>query len=274
MRLAELTNTTLEEEAQAVIDRAARTFSLAARLLPPRVRADVNLLYLIVRELDDAVDERDLDAAERLRCVRDWATWGTVASRDASRLEILATRHPQLPRDAVVDFCRGQERDLNHKTFATERELDDYCYCVAGTVGRLMACLLGARGSEADQAARALGIAMQRTNILRDLDEDWARGVVYLPRESLALAGVEDLGLDDRSLLLRVEVGIAEWWYDRGLAGLHLLPEGRMGVRVAAVMYRDLLRQLARDGWGRRRPWRAHLSSRRRALLLARSLVL
>lgn len=242
-------------------------------MLPRAVRSDVNLLYLVVRSLDDLVDEDDPSAATRLDQVELWAATGRVDCREAAILDRLARRHPALPRDAVADFCEGQRRDLARRAFRTEDELNEYCYRVAGTVGRMMAAILGARHPDADGAARSLGIAMQRTNILRDVDEDLRSGRVYVPEETLRLAGVEDLAVDDRSLLLRIEVAIAEWWYERGLAGLVHLPRGRLAVRVAAELYREILAQLARDGWGRRRPWRSTVTRRRRAWLVAWSLV-
>jgi 15-cis-phytoene synthase len=263
----------LNREAQDVIDTVARSFSAASRLLPRAVRSDVNLLYLAVRTLDDLVDGEDPSAGTRLDEVERWVATGRVTCREAAILDRLAARHPALPRDAVAEFCEGQRRDLHPRPFRTEQELDEYCYRVAGTVGRMMAAMLGARHTDADAAARALGIAMQRTNILRDVDEDLGSGRVYLPEETLHLAGVGDLSRDDRSLALRVEVAIAEWWYERGLAGIVHLPQGRLAVRTAATMYREILAQVGRDGWGRRRPWRPVVSGRRRAWLFAWSLV-
>jgi 15-cis-phytoene synthase len=251
----------------------ARSFSVASRLLPRSVRSDVNLLYLVARSLDDLVDHDDPSASARLDQVERWAATGRIDCWEAAILDRLAHRHPTLPRDAVADFCEGQRRDLGRHAFQTENELDEYCYGVAGTVGRMMAAILGARHPDADGAARSLGIAMQRTNILRDVDEDLRGGRIYVPEETLRMAGVGDLAQDDRSRLLRIEVSIAEWWYDRGLAGLVHLPHGRLAVRTAARLYREILAQLARDGWGRRRPWRSTVSRNRLAWLVAWSLL-
>ncbi len=255
-------------EARRVLNRVGRTFSSATRLLPPDVRPDVRLLYLVARGLDDLVDERRPNATRRLDQVQRWAETGAVTCRETAMLEHLASRHAGLPLDAVVDFCEGQREDLRELGFSTEADLDRYCYRVAGTVGRLMAAILGAQGQGADHAARALGIAMQRTNILRDVDEDLALGRVYLPQETLELARVRDLARGDRSLLLRVESAIAEWWYAQGMRGLPLLPRGRFAIQAATVMYREILRQLARDGWGVRRPWRARVSRSRQLWLI------
>lgn len=263
----------LRDTARRTINRAARTFSLASRFLPGEVRGDVNLLYLVARTLDDAVDECLPDAPARLDAVERWAATGATRTQETVVLDGLAARHPALPRSAIVDFCEAQRMDLRRARFGTELELDGYCYGVAGTIGLLLAAILGAEGPEAAAAARAMGIAMQRTNILRDIDEDLARGRVYLPAETLTLAGVDDLAVDDRALLLRIEAAIADWWYERGMAGIPLLPHGQLAVRSAAEMYRAILTQLGRDGWGVRRPWRSRLSRRHRLLIVFRAIL-
>lgn len=259
-------------EADALIRRVARTFSRAARLLPADVRDDVNLLYLVVRTLDDLVDARSPAAGDCLDQVERWALRGEVTCWEAEVLAHLSARYPDLPRDAIVDFCAGQRSDLEGLDLETEADLDRYCYQVAGTVGRLMATLLGARGPRADSAARALGIAMQRTNVLRDIDEDLAVGRLYIPRQTLEMTQVDDLAGGDRSRLLRVEAAVADWWYEQGLAGLPELPRGRFAIRAAARMYREILRQIERDGWGAQRPKRSRVSAARQIVLIAASL--
>ena len=264
---------TVVAEARSTTHRVARTFALATRLLPDSVRSEVYLLYLVCRRLDDLVDEGDPAAEERLAAVEVWARGQAATGPEVEILECLRERHPELPLEAVSEFCRGQAQDLHFQGFETEDQLDLYAYRVAGTVGQLMAALLGARGEAADQAARALGIAMQRTNIIRDVDEDLARGRVYLPRSTLRMAGVEDLAADDRSLLLRLQIAIADHWYDRGLPGCSLLPTGGRQVRAAGLMYREILREVERSGRGLRRPLRATVPTRRKVLPLVRGLL-
>ncbi|MGH7870154.1 MAG: phytoene/squalene synthase family protein [Candidatus Dormibacteraceae bacterium] len=255
------------------MSEVSKSFSTATQLLPSKTRSDVQLLYLVVRRLDDLVDKRSSEAADRLQAALAWAEQGAVGSPEAEILEYLARRYSQLPRAAVIDFCSGQLQDLSGIHFSTEADLNIYCYQVAGTVGRLMACLLGANSPEADLAARSLGIAMQRTNILRDIDEDLAVGRCYLPTATLELAEIRDLASNDRSLLLRIERSIAEWWYAEGLKGLVNLPQGRSrwAIRSAAYIYRDILAQIERDGWGARRPLRSRLSGWRRLIWVLRA---
>ncbi len=256
-----------DARARDVMARVARTFDIATRLLPGDLRRDVRRLYLVLRTLDDLVDHADRDRAgarERLAQVERWARGGSAHGPEAAILADLVRRHPRFPRDAVVDLCAGLRADLEGPRLATDADLDHYCYCVAGTVGRMMAALLGVtpgREAEADRAARALGAAMQRTNILRDIVEDAARGRVYLPAARLAAHGIvatpETLaalsGWDPgaRAALLREQIALADADYAAGLAGVRLLQRGRWAVTAAAVLYREILRQIERDGLGR-----------------------
>ncbi len=283
-------------EARATIERVARTFALAARLLPRAVREDVDLLYLVLRTLDDLVDlegardggPRAADAEARLAAVEAWArdaatsrgsvpaggSVPAVPTRETRILDDLARRHPALPRDAVADFMAGMRQDLAGPRIATEEDLDLYCYRVAGTVGRLMAAILGGEGPGADAAARSLGIAMQRTNIIRDVDEDLANGRIYLPAEALARHGLTPATLPaaDRRALLADAIGRADAAYTAGIAGIPLLRHGRRSIRAAAVLYREILRQVERDGLGARRPHRAVVPRARKAWLVLRTL--
>jgi 15-cis-phytoene synthase len=254
-----------DAEARVVMARVARTFDLATRLLPGAVRTDVRRLYLVLRTLDDLVDHGDAaEAAVRIAATEAWAHGGPAEGREAEILEDLAARHPGLPRDAVADFCAGMRADLAGPRHATDEDLDTYCYQVAGTVGRLMAPLLGilgGRAAEADAAARALGAAMQRTNILRDVREDARGGRIYLPDSTLALADVapgDAASLLDlpawptarRLALLQPEIARADEDYAAGLAGIDCLARGRPGIRAAARMYQAILREIERDGYG------------------------
>jgi phytoene synthase len=253
-----------DAEARVVMARVARTFDLATRILPAGVRTDVRRLYLVLRTLDDLVDDGDPAAHHRLAAVESWARGEPAAGREAVLLADLVSRHPTLPRDAVADFCAGMRADLRGPCHATDEDLDTYCYQVAGTVGRLMAPLLGivpGREADADAAARALGAAMQRTNIVRDLREDARHGRVYLPASVLAGAGVapgDAAALVDlpawpasrRAALLAPVIARADADYAVGLAGVDCLVRGRRGIRAAGSMYRAILREVERDGYG------------------------
>ncbi len=279
-------------EAQATINRVARSFALAARFLPREVRDDINLLYLALRRLDDLVDleapsgsAQRADAQQRLAAIRTWLSTGAVADAGGDELAIfvdLQRRTPTLPTDAIGAFLDGMESDLAGPVMESDADLDLYCYQVAGTVGRLMAALLGVRGgddAQADRAARALGAAMQRTNILRDIDEDLANGRVYLPATALrrvgldpaAASGPTSLRDGDRRALYMAEIARADAEYEVGVAGIRHLLNGGRSIRVAGHLYREILRQIERDGYGVRRPHRPVVGRVRKAAALLRA---
>ena len=279
-------------EAQATINRVARSFALAARFLPRDVRDDINLLYLALRRLDDLVDleapsgsAQRADAQQRVAAIRTWLSTGAVAEAGGDELAIfvdLQRRTPALPTDAIGAFLDGMESDLAGPVMESDANLDLYCYQVAGTVGRLMAALLGVRGgddAQADRAARALGAAMQRTNILRDIDEDLANGRVYLPATALrrvgldpaAASGPTSLRDGDRRALYMAEIARADAEYEIGVAGIRHLLNGGRSIRVAGHLYREILRQIERDGFGVRRPHRPVVGRVRKAAALVRA---
>lgn len=279
-------------EAQATINRVARSFALAARFLPRQVRDDINLLYLALRRLDDLVDleapsgsAQRADAQRRIAAIRTWLSTSVIDATGGDELAIfvdLQRRTPTLPIDAIGAFLDGMEGDLAGPAMESDADLDLYCYQVAGTVGRLMAALLGVHANEAaqaDRAARVLGGAMQRTNILRDIDEDLANGRVYLPASALRRAGLDppatsgptSLRDGDRHALYSAEIARADADYETGMAGIRHLQNGGRSIRVAAHLYREILRQIERDGFGVRRPHRPVVGRARKAALLLRA---
>ena len=187
-----------------------------------------------------------------------------------------------LPRAALRGVVDGQLADLAFTQPVTEAQLDAYCHRVASTVGRVCVALWGGDPARTDALADARGVALQRTNILRDVAEDAARGRVYLPAEALARHGVAPADLaalpaDDAararvSRLLRGQVALARGWYGRS-AGLEArLPRrGRASSAAIGGVYRVLLERIAADPLavleGRVRPGRpARLGAVARAL--------
>ena len=253
------------DEARATTRQVARTFALACRLLPGAVRDDVYRLYLVFCTLDDLVDDGVPGAEERVAAVERWARGGPPRSPETLILEELAGRRP-IPRTALFEFSQGMRHDLERRAIVTEEELDAYCYRVAGTVGIVMAAVLGTRWP-ADREAAALGMAMQRTNVLRDIDEDLACGRRYMALESVERYGSPAPGMRDE--LLRDGIARADDLYEEGLRGIPALVHGGRAVAVAAGLYREILRQIEREGYGRR-PGRAVVGRPRKLVVAVR----
>jgi 15-cis-phytoene synthase len=247
------------------------TFPLATRLFPRGLREDVQCLYLAFRTLDNLVDDGMPEAEDRVAAVEAWCDGRPARSPEARIFDELSRRHP-LPRPALRDFCAGMRFDLERGDIRAEEDLDLYCYRVAGTVGLTMTAMLGGHGAETERRAIALGMAMQRTNVLRDIDEDLAIGRVYLARETIDRFGGSVLP-GARSALVRDQIRRADALYDEGIDGIRLLPHGRHAVAAASVMYREILRQIEREGYGER-AGRAVVPAQRKIAVAARRVAL
>jgi phytoene synthase len=245
------------------------SFYAGMRLLPSDRRAALFAVYALARRIDDIADgdtgnENKLAALERVRA--------QLAQIDESDDPVLvavadAARRFPIPLDAFVDLVDGAEMDARGVTYETFAELERYCRCVAGSIGRLslgvFACSDRERGA---LLADDLGVALQLGNILRDVTDDRAHGRVYLPREDIARFG------DDLPLTIAFEAQRGLEWLERGLALVPLLDRrSTAAVLAMAGKYRVLLERIAADPGivfnGRLvlRPWE-------KGLVLARSL--
>jgi phytoene synthase len=220
------------------------TLAPGIRLLPRESREDVYRLYDILRTLDDLVDDRQPEAEERVEAVERWAEGEDVDTYETRRLKQLEERHA-LPKGAFVDFCAGMRHDIERRVIHDEEDFERYAQQAGGSVGVMLACLLGGHGPEAEAKMSALGRAMQRTNILRDIDEDTVHGRVYIARSAIERFGEPLPGA--RAELLREQIARADELFDEAEDGLRLLARGRFGMTVCTILYREILRQLERD---------------------------
>jgi phytoene synthase len=242
---------------------AASTFSSGLLLLPSHLQGDARRLYRLLRTIDDLVDDGDPRAAQRVDAIARWAHGQQVDSPETQTLTDLSRRYP-ISTEAVAEFARGMRHDLAGATIETETDLELYCHYVGGTVGIMLAGLLGTTHPDGETKMATLGSAMQRTNILRDIDEDLAHGRVYIARTTIERFGFPISGA--REDLLRDQIARADALYQDGLEAIPLLTDGRSAMGLSAVLYREILRQIERDGYGRK-PGRAIVPAWRRRIL-------
>lgn len=245
----------------------ARTFWFATRFLPADRRPAVAGLYAFARAVDDLVDEPQptwtrSDVADALAA---WRSWLEQPTRDSAPDPALADRVlPALLRHGVRPeylqmLVDGVASDLTRLEMRSWLELRTYCVLVASSVGLAMCHLLGAGGDPlAREAAVDLGIAMQLTNILRDLGADLRVGRVYLPADELARQGYSPARLIELSTqvvgqgpaalgdsfreVMRAQIDRARLHYRRGMQGIARLPsEARLGILLAARLYEAIL---------------------------------
>jgi 15-cis-phytoene synthase len=246
------------------------TFAPAMRLLPGQTKADVRTLYGVLRTIDDLVDEDDPRAPERVEALERWARGWAPASPEAHALAELARRHP-LPHEQLGEFCRGMRHDLARRAIADDAAFDRYCQQAGGSVGIVLAVLLGAAGPQEADAKRgmaALGRAMQVTNILRDIDEDLAARRIYISQTAIERFGFPAPGA--REQLLRDHIARADALYEEGLPAIGLLARGREAMALSAALYREILREIERQGFGRE-PGRVVVPLQRRQMLADRN---
>lgn len=243
---------------EAITRTQARNFAYGIRLLRRPERRALSAVYALARRIDDIGDGAD-PAEQRLAGLQQVRAdvAAVAAGRDVGRhdpvlvaLAAAADRFP-LPLDAFDELVTGCEMDVRGTRYDTFDELVGYCRHVAGTIGRLSLGVFGAADPDAPALADDLGVALQLTNILRDVVEDRAMGRVYLPAEEAARCGLDaTLAGPSEALaaLLTTTAERAEDWYDRGLGLLPLL-DGRSRACVAAMagIYRRLLDAIRTD---------------------------
>jgi phytoene synthase len=246
-----------------VIRRHARSFYFAARFLPPARRRGIFVLYAFYRTVDDLVDRRPLGChpavvAAELQAWRQWLGGEPSAIQAAHLLPALRTviEKYAIPRSLLLEVLEGVERDFYPMQLQTFADLEHYCYQVAGSVGLVMAHVLGATSPPALERACTLGIAMQLTNVLRDIGEDLDRGMIYLPAEEMRQFGYSAARLADRRVdsdfvaLMRQQIARAHRLYQEGIEGIRLLPRDcQFAILVAARMYGSILRKVELGGY-------------------------
>lgn len=225
---------------------ASKSFFLAASLLPAPKRRAIEALYAFARTSDDLVDEH----AEPLSALEAWIAQARNAAGSADPvLQAWADtcQAYALPCTLADELLAGVGMDLRIDRYQTFADLQVYCYRVASVVGLLSMHIIGSQDG-AEPFAIQLGIALQLTNILRDIGEDAARGRIYLPQEDLERFGVREVDIlngtrDARfRALMRWEIERAETLYQSSWRGIALLHgDGQFAVAAAALLYRGIL---------------------------------
>jgi phytoene synthase len=241
-------------ECEAITKREAKNFAYGIRLLHPPERRALSAVYAMARRIDD-IGDSDRPPAEKvegLAGVRKSLDALGEATTDPVLIALADTqRRYGIPIPAFMDLVDGCEMDVAGTVYTTIDELVVYCRRVAGSIGRLSLAIFGAADRDgAVQLADDLGVALQLTNILRDVIEDRANGRVYLPADDARSVGCPQDLSDPAGVaaLVAFECTRAEDWFGRGLKLMDLLDK-RSGACVGAMagIYHRLLRRIAAD---------------------------
>lgn len=254
----------LYEQAGVATAAGSKSFYFATRFFPPDLARAAHAVYWFCRYTDDLVDDCEtLDAGRR-----DLRAW-TEALRDATQPGA-STDHPVLrtfldtaaqyaiPLEYAFELIEGMRMDLNGTRYANFEELRLFCYRVASVVGLMMCCVIGFENDGDRERALPhaidLGIAMQLTNILRDIGEDLARNRIYLPSDEIQQFGYSEEELQSHvrnepfRRLMQFQVERARQYYARGNDGIRMLnARGRFAVKIASDVYREILVRVERS---------------------------
>jgi phytoene synthase len=244
--------------ARAVTAHFAKSFYISASILPTERRWATYAVYGFCRYADNIVDSPRARTPEEL-----------YAEIEDLRRELLASyrlgesEHPVLrsfapvaamygvPLEYSLDLLKGVTMDMEQSRYAAFDDLYVFCYRVASVVGLMMTCVLGYSDREAFSYAEKMGVAMQLTNILRDVREDKEMQRIYVPLEDLDRFGVDETDIfherftPDVRRLMKFQVERAHYYYDEGDKGIQLLPkETRFAISSASKIYRGILRKI------------------------------
>lgn len=241
--------------AHEVFQARARTFWWASRLLPSDARDDAARVYAFCRLADDTADDANDPEEARAALAR---LADEVAGRSAARPLVAEFRDAAarrgIPLESALELVEGVRSDLGVVRIADDDELVRYCYRVASTVGLMMCAVLGVRRPGALPHAVDLGVAMQLTNICRDVAEDAARGRVYLPARRLLAAGVDPeslvrgrAGAAGVARVVGETLDLADRYYRSADGGMRDIPlRFRPAILVASRVYRAIGLRLRR----------------------------
>ena len=261
------------EYCRQVTQRASKTFYWGSMFVPPQKRCAIWAIYAFCRLVDDIVDEAtDIDVSRAGHLVgsrspaRAIEKWRRALQRlfqqgtpgDDLILQAwcdMLERYP-VPLQPALELLDGVEMDLTKKRYETFEELYIYCYRVAGTVGLLTAPIFGYDDDTALSYAVELGVALQLTNILRDIGEDAQRNRIYLPLEEMAKFGYteDDLmhGVINEAFchLICFQMDRTDDYYLRAQPGISLLhSDVRLAVRLSGALYRRILDHIRLNGF-------------------------
>lgn len=242
---------------KALTAHHSRSFYYASVLLPQEKRRAIRAFYAFCRMTDDIVDFPDGDVQARLD---EWRQKALSLHPGEEDLVPLAWQDTcsrfQIPRHYADQFIDGVSRDLRQTRYDTFAELAEYCYGVASTVGLISMHVVGFKTTEAIPYAVRLGVALQLTNILRDVAEDWRRDRLYLPQEELAAFGLTTADIDAGRVteawrnFMKFQIARTRRLYAEARPGLQMLSrDGRLAIAAAADFYAAILKDIERHDY-------------------------
>lgn len=240
-----------------VTKQHSKTFFLASSLLPKTKRKAARALYAFCRVSDDLVDCGTHDLMEALELWRARSLHDHVENKDEVLFAWSNTRKRYgIPKYYGEQLIQGVAQDLIKNRYSSFDELAEYCYGVACTVGLMAMFIIGYKDESAFQYAIRLGVALQITNILRDVGEDWERGRLYLPQDELDKFGISEDDIEKGIVtdrwreFMRFQIDRNRRLYMESLPGIALLnKDGRFSIGAAGELYQLILDEIEKNDY-------------------------
>jgi len=248
-------------KARSITKKYARTFYFASHFLDSQIRQAVYSVYAICRISDDAVDDNAVKSGQgNLGKIKENIDLA-YGERGITGELLLAFRNTvkkyKIPREYFYELIDGMRMDLEKKVYADFLEVYDYCYKVSSVIGLMLLQIFGYRNPLAKKYAIDLGIAMQLTNILRDIKEDYARGRIYLPANEMKEYGISSNHIAEEKVdekfknFIRYQIKRARQYYRESEAGIKMIngPMNRLTVEAMKNMYAGILQAIEKNGY-------------------------
>ncbi|MCE9623894.1 MAG: presqualene diphosphate synthase HpnD [Deltaproteobacteria bacterium] len=244
---------------EEIVRGSKSNFVLSFLALPADQREGISDFYALSRVVDDAVDEHGPEEAEGL--LRFWREeialcYSGQPTHPVTRAMQRTIRRFDIPHRYLELLVEGCEMDLKKKRYANFQELEGYCYRVAGVIGLVCMKIFGLGGEEAERSAVDLGLALQLTNILRDVKCDAEIGRLYLPREEIVRFGLEEGDLLAGKMqpklvpLLQFQAERAQDYFDRAFATMKRLPHKPLiAAWIMGKTYHRILKKIRSRGY-------------------------
>ncbi len=234
------------------IKSEGKSFYWASFFLPKKNRIAASRLYSICRYLDDVADNSKLDTSSQIKNI-----FNQIKENESSEINIFFKKN-NINLGILKDLIDGLISDQQNVRVTDEKELINYSYKVAGTVGLMMLPIINTKDAEARKHAIDLGIAMQLTNIARDVYEDAKMNRLYLPKEWLGQVSTSDLidnKLDDQKkklieLSIKNLIELSDKFYANGFSGMKFIPlRTRLAIFFAAKIYKGIGEKIKSGGY-------------------------
>lgn len=248
-------------EAKRITQNYAKTFFLASLFLPKKKRLASYAIYAICRISDESVDEKNsIQKAEALNKIKSriHAAYSSEKLNDKLLLCFRSTVNTfNIPEEYFNQLIEGMQMDLTKSRYQNFQELYSYCYRAAGIVGLIMLKIFDAKKNLAVSFAVDLGIAMQLTNILRDVDEDYQRKRIYLPLSELEKFMVTEKDIENKNnnsnfkALITAQIDRCKEYYNQSKKGIRLIPglREKFVVIVMREMYSAILNEIEKNAF-------------------------